>query len=59
MLPGEYLVDIFGTGKREALWHSDRPKLDDLLNVIEHAPGTKRISLKPGESVDVELAYTP
>ncbi len=59
MLPGEYLVDLLDAAKRDIIWHSDRPKLDDLVNAIEQAPGTGRVSLKPGGSAEVALAYKP
>jgi len=58
LLPGDYLVDVLYTAKGDFLSNNDRPKLDDLVKAIEQAPGTKRICLKSGESVDVELTYT-
>jgi protocatechuate 3,4-dioxygenase beta subunit len=59
MLPGEYLVDLFDAAKRDIIWRSDRPRLDELVNAIEQAPGTRRVSLKPGGSAEVDLTYTP
>jgi hypothetical protein len=59
MLPGEYLVDLLDAAKRDIIWRSDRPKLDDLVNAVGQASGTRRVSLKPGGSAEVELAYTP
>ncbi len=59
LLPGEYLVSVVDISKRDNLWKDDRPKLEDLVKAIEQAPGTKRVTLKPGGSVDVELTCGP
>jgi hypothetical protein len=59
LLPGDYLVGVVEPGKWEELWKSDRPNRDDLLKATEQKPGTKRVTLKPGGAVDIEVTYNP